>query len=269
MSEMYRFEYRSYYTTPSPRLTRAVQRLILANILVFAAQLVLHVPLGGGVDGRITLTSPAEFLVDRFAFLPVSLLKGAVWTPFTYMFIHGGLLHLFVNTLWLYFFGPDVERILSTRQFYRFYVLCGSVGVFATFVSAALGLGGDRPVIGASGAVMGVVVAFAMINPEREFFLIPLPFPINARGLVILVILMNIVFAFSGSNTSVSTHFGGMIVGYAYMKLAPRWRRWHDRLQQGKGKPEEKLDAVGRAVDNIFEFEKEKRRRRGGGNMSD
>lgn len=169
-------------------------------------------------------------------------------------------MHLFQNMLFLYFFGPEVERVLGTRQFYRFFIFCGALGVFATFIPMALGFGNPL-VLGASGAVLGVLVAFAMINPEREIFLFPLPIPINARALVAIVVAYNLVSALLiGSNLSVATHFGGMLAGYLYMKWAPDVRRmWSQMFKQS---PRTRKGDIGDAIDNIFKFEDEKKQRR-------
>lgn len=257
----YQDPYRSAYDdAPAIRITRAVQRLILLNIIVFVGQLIVDIPLGGILTQPYQLTSPGGRLIDYLAFHPVLFLHGLVWTPVTYIFLHSGLLHLFLNMLWLFFFGPEVERILSTRQFYRFFIFCGAAGVFATYVPALV-RGDASPVIGASGAVMGVVVAFAMTNPERQFFLFPFPIPINARALVLIVIVMNVIAAFSGTNTSVATHFGGMGAGFLYMRYVPRIRAWWVSRSQKRPRRDPK-DVVGEAVDNIFEFDEERKRRK-------
>jgi membrane associated rhomboid family serine protease len=243
------------------RITWAVQRLILINAAVFAVQLLLDIPLGSRLPYARVGGPPGGVIIEWLAFQPIAFLVGGLWKPFTYLFLHGGLLHLFLNMLWLFFFGPDVERALGTRGFIRFYLLCGVVGVFATFVPLALG-GGSVSVVGASGAVMGVLIAFAIVNPEREFFLFPFPIRITARTLVIIVIAMNILTAFEGGSTSVATHFGGMITGYGYMRLVPWFRRWWLRPWRERAKraaPDR--DSVGEAVDNIFRFEDKKRRR--------
>ena len=240
------------------RITYTVQRLILANCAVFGLQLLLDVVFGLRVAHGTFAAPPGGVFTRWLAFWPAGFLGGAFWQPFTYMFLHGGLLHLFLNMLWLFFFGKDVERALGTRAFLRFYLTCGAVGVLATLIPAMLW--GGASVTGASGAVMGVLVAFAVINPEREFFLFPIPMPINARALVLIVIAMNVLLAFQPGNTSVATHFGGMAVGFVYMKAIPfllglqRSHRAKERRENGG------QDEVGDAVDNIFKFEDRKRR---------
>ena len=240
------------------RITYTVQRLILANCAVFGLQLLLDVFFGPRVAHGAFAAPPGGIFARWLAFWPAGFLAGALWQPFTYMFLHGGLLHLFLNMLWLFFFGKDVERALGTRAFLRFYLTCGAVGVLATFIPAMLW--GGASVTGASGAVMGVLVAFAVINPEREFFLFPIPMPINARALVLIVIAMNVLLAFQPGNTSVATHFGGMAVGFLYMKAIPflldLQRRQIAKERRAKGGRED----LGDAVDNIFKFEDKKKR---------
>ncbi len=250
-----------------PRITWAVQRLILANALIFALQLLVapvEALLAAGIAPRgVMAGGSVDFLLG---FQPDRFLVGYVYKPLTYQFLHSGLLHLFMNMLWLFFFGPDVERALGTRQFFRFFVLCGALGVLGTMAPYALNPGNSPTVIGASGAVMGVLVAYAIIEPDRQFVLFPLPVPITARALVLIVVVMNLIPGLMGDGqVSVATHFGGMITGYGYMKLAPQfneWRRDRRKAAAGQtkktaGKPGE--DKVGEAVDNIFNFEDKKR----------
>jgi len=232
-----------------PRITWAVQRLIFLCTAVFALQV---------------LVMPVEFiafgqdLVSRwFSFHPVLFVQGQVWRPFTYIFLHAGLLHLFLNMLWLFIFGPEVERVLGTRGFIRFFMVCGVLSVMATYVPYIM-TGGQPYVAGASGAVMAVLVAFAVIDPDRQFYLFPLPIPVNVRALVIIVLVMNLISAMGPANVSVATHFGGMIVGYLYMKFLPRLNAWlrERRLAAPKKKKKNaKLDKIGEEVDNIFKFQ--------------
>lgn len=244
----------------SYRITQAVQRIILLSSLTFAAQLALDIPFGM-LGPANALFAPGGFPARVLAFQPDALLMGGVWKPFTYMFLHAGLLHLFLNMLWLFFFGPDVERVLGTRQFYRFYIICGALGVMATYVTGVFGRA-NASVVGASGAVMGVLVAFAMISPDRQFFLFPLPVPINARAMVLIILAMNVLSALQGGDTSWETHLGGMLVAFLYMKFLPAflvWRRKQWRRPPGKGASEE--DDIGEAVNNIFRFDNRRRDR--------
>ncbi len=270
MNEYYRYEQRKYGSGGREPITYAVQVLILINVAAFALQLLLDIlphpvavsPWGMGTPGL----PPGGSVTQALAYRSDSFLSGAIWRPLTSMFLHGDLLHLFMNMLWLYFFGPEIERTLGTRQFVRFFLLCGFIGVLAD-LPFYLALSDEESfrvanIVGASGAIMGLLIAYAMLNPEKEFFLFPLPFPINARALVLIVVCINLVQALDArSNVSWTTHFGGMIVGGLYMKLIPKWRKWANerRYQKASDKP---ADKVGDAVDKIFKFEDEKKKRR-------
>jgi len=248
----------------APRITWGVQRIILASLAIFVVQLLVgpfqYLVFSGYEFSR---QFPGGMLNIWFGFQPDLFLQGLVWKPFTYMFLHSGILHLGFNMIWLYFFGPDVERTLGTLPFLRFYVACGALGVLSTF--APFLLSDSTPsVIGASGAVMGVLVAFALLEPNRQFHLLFLPWPITARGLVLLVVILNIITAVpdqGGSNVSVATHFGGMGVGFAYIKLLPRLRAWRRPGAKPAAKgPDSSAGKVGEAVDNIFKFKDPNRR---------
>jgi membrane associated rhomboid family serine protease len=251
------------------RVTWAVQTLIIVNICVFVGQLLIDIPLGSKVFAGAAMPPPGgPFLLKMLGFQIDGLLGLRLWQPFTYMFLHAGLLHLFMNMLWLYFFGPEVERLLGTRLFFRFYIACGALAILGNFVPFIGGFlfghggGSSGTVVGASGATMGVLIAFAMINPERQFFLFPIPVPINARAMVILVIIINVLQALDPSNTtSVWTHFGGMAAGAIMMKFIPRFRGWQNERRQRKASGKGKHDEVGDAVDNIFRFDDRKRNR--------
>lgn len=242
-------------------VTYYVQLLIFANTAVFVVQLLLEIPFGYALmpPGGRTVLEALAYSNDR-------LLRGWIWLPFTYMFLHGGLYHLFLNMLQLYFFGPDVERALGTRQFLRFYLFCGVAGALANLAV----WGSSVPVLGASGAVLGVLVAFAVIDPDREIFLLPLPFPITARGIVIVLVVINLLNALGGgSGIAVATHFGGMIAGFGYMKLRPvllqhTWQRRGRNVRKSKTKSAKPEDAdeskLAQAIDNIFKFQGKDRR---------
>jgi membrane associated rhomboid family serine protease len=228
-------------------ITYGTQRIILFTAGVFALQLIALVPIGGTY-------------IDIFGFTPADLLHGYFWQPFTSVFLHAGLHHLFMNMFMLFMFGPTVERALGTRQFILFYLISGSVGVLANFVPLWFGSITQVTVIGASGACFAVLIAFAVLEPNRKLFIIPFPFPISSKMIVAFFIFINLLTAMSGgSNTSVATHFGGMIVGFLYMKLRP-WvsqRQWRRRGSKSKKEKEVSIDdedKLADVVNNIFDF---------------
>lgn len=253
----------SYFHTESSfqigpdRLTWAVRMMLLANIVVFICQLLLRIP----DEGRAFFLG--EYTQEYLAFSPRRLLQGFVWQPISYMFMHGSLSHLFQNMLGLYFFGSEVERTLGSRQFIRFYLLCGALGVMANFAPMLWQAGQipDVNVVGASGAVMGVLVAFAILQPDRKIVLFPIPIPITARAMIIIFIALNLMSATSpGSNTSVATHFGGMIIAFIYIKVRPKVAAWQIKRIRSKRKPADDAEDLADAIDNIFKFQDKDRR---------
>lgn len=263
------FQYTSY-ERPSMgfggTITWAVQRLILINVVVFAVQLVVEIPLGYNPFVLQAAHPPGGWLVDWLMFDSSRI--WAVWTLGTYMFLHGGLLHLVSNMIGLYFFGPEVERTLGSRQFVSLYLASGALGVLGDFLLSPLY--GAHVIVGASGAVMGVLVAFAVIAPNQQIFLFPIPFPLTIRGLAIIYIFMNLLapLGVAGGNQSWATHLGGMAVGFAFVKAIPVFRRWElerDKRRMAKPKKQRSAkkgeDPVGEAVDNIFKFEERDRRK--------
>ena len=240
------------FSSLAPNITWAVRWIILVNAAVFAGQLVL-----APVE---VVTGGTARVVETFGFTSGSLFHGMLWQPVSYQFLHLGLMHLFMNMLWLFFFGPEVERLLGSRQFIRFYLACGALAVLGTLVPLAA-FGFFPTMCGASGSVMGVMVAFAMIDPKRQFFLFPLPVPISATGMVVLVFVMNVVSGLNGSMPEMVTHLGGMAAGYGLMKAIPhyyRWRRGQAREKLKSTKDGDDPDKVGEAVDNIFKFKDRK-----------
>lgn len=237
-------------------ITHAVQRLILVNAMVFAGQLLLHIPLG--THPMYVTASP---IYQGLAFSPQALLHGFIWTPFTYLFLHSGLMHMLNNMIGLLIFGPTVERVLGTRQFYTFYFVCGVLGVLLGNLPVwALSLDLAPITIGASGATLGVLVGSAILEPNRRIVLFPIPIPITTRGIVMFVVAMDLLRLVEGhSGVAVLTHFGGMAVAYAYMKARPKWTK--HRLQRKEQQLKSKQKTVAKqeknmadAVDNIFDF---------------
>jgi membrane associated rhomboid family serine protease len=144
------------------------------------------------------------------------------WTFFTYMFVHGGLLHLLGNTIGLYFFGTAVEERIGGRNFLFYYLYCG-VGA-AIFALGLSGIFNVDPFIGSSGAVLGVALAFAMFWPDAEILVFPIPIPIRAKTLVIVIAGISAFFGliFMNSPTGKVAHFahlGGMLAGYIFLRI--------------------------------------------------
>lgn len=167
--------------------------------------------------GSIFIGQPFTLFVRNwFAFLPdlwTTVLQP--WRLVTYMFLHAGFLHLLFNMLWLWWLGRSVEETLGPRTFSVIYFGAGIGGALLN-VAMAQFLGVNY-VIGASGAVYGIMVAFAMLYPTMPIMLLLLP-PIQARYLVAGLIAIDVLLVGQGDGIARIVHLGGAGVGYLLMK---------------------------------------------------
>ncbi len=187
-----------YEAPESPRMTRAVQWLLALNIGVYFLQLTLFGP--NAVFSALAL-NPARF-------------PGSWWTIVTYMFVHAWLAHLAFNMFTLWMFGPRLEQVWGTRAFVQFYLWCGLGGAVAHLLFAQ-----HSAVIGASGAISGVMVAYALHWPDDEVYVFGV-IPMKSRWLIAGMIGMNIIFALSpSSGIDWTAHLGGMGFGWLFLKL--------------------------------------------------
>ena len=185
-----------------------IKNLIIANAVVFLAQ---------GLFPWINLygaATPADFWVHGF-----------IWQAFTYMWLHGGLWHIAFNMLALWMFGSQLALTWGEQRFLRYYLVCG-VGAGLVIVTlpylpwlAGWSIPGDSlviPTVGASGAVMGVLLAFSFTWPDRTIMLIFPPIPLKAIWLIPLLFFME--FAGPAAATiSHAGHLGGVVVGWIYL----------------------------------------------------
>jgi rhomboid family protein len=196
-------------STPYPRITPWVGRLIIANAVVLLLLLTVF-------------TSPA--LVSRLAFDPAHAFARP-WTFLTYMFVHGGLLHLLGNMLMLFVFGSAVETRMGSRAFLLYYLYCG---VGAALLALGLsGLTAVPPFAGASGAVLGLGLAYATFWPDAELVPFPFPFPIRAKTFVAILAGLDVFFAIRSNNDGVAhiAHVGGLVAGFLFFRLQSLSRR--------------------------------------------
>ncbi|MFZ3329748.1 MAG: rhomboid family intramembrane serine protease [Candidatus Acidiferrales bacterium] len=157
--------------------------------------------------------------------VPSEVKHGFIWQPFTYIFLHGGILHILFNLLYLAMFGADLEHSWGARKFYAYFLICGvGAGVIEIIVKLLIDPNGRGtstiPTIGASGAIYGVLLAVAVIMPHRQVWVFPLPVTVSMR---VFVIVMGAIEFFStigasGDGVSHVCHLGGMLVGYVYLR---------------------------------------------------
>jgi rhomboid family protein len=224
----------------------AISQLVLINAAVFLLQSLM----------------PGT-LERAFALIPADVVgKGMIWQLVTYMFLHGGFMHVGFNMFGLIIFGSDLERWWGSREFLKYYFITGIGGGIVQVASTYL-LGGNPlgPVIGASGAIFGVLVAYALAFPHRQillYFLIPIP----ARVLVAVYAFFELAAAIQnhpGDFVAHFVHLGGALVGFVYLKqenLTWRAKRWlgSNRVSWGGSRPSRRGDDETQArIDAILE----------------
>lgn len=164
-----------------------------------------------------------RFLNYYFGLVPALVTgKGWLWQPFTYMLIHAGFWHFFFNAFMLWFLGSALEPALGSRKYLVFFIFCGAVsGLFTALVSPH----SVTPVVGASGAIYGLLYAFAALYPDQIVYMYFF-FPMSARQLVFFLGGVSLALSFTAANSGVAnfTHLSGLIAGWLYFR-APEWLR--------------------------------------------
>ncbi len=258
-------------------ITPGVRLLLLANVIAFVAILLLQsILMVAAKESGIWL----EFILGLSR--PGVFQKFMIWQPLTYLFVHGNIWHILWNMFVLWMFGCDVERTWGTRRFLFFYFLTGvGAGLFILLLS-----GPETLTIGASGAVLGVIVAFAMLFPNRPITLLlffVFPVTMKAKHLAIgiaMITFLSLIRRSGGGHISHLGHFGGMVLGYLYVRYSDTTRSRFDNfvgnlggasrgrtLRAGKRQPAdryspEEVDAIldkiaAQGIDSLTEEERE------------
>jgi membrane associated rhomboid family serine protease len=197
----------AYALGPGP-VTPVVKALIIANVAMFVVSSIAPA-------ATATLGLVPEEVLTRFR----------VWQLVTYLFLHGGVFHILFNMLTLWMFGVELERMWGSRYFAKFYFVCG-IGAGVTQILASLLPFGPMAVlyvaqtIGASGAIYGVLLAYALYFPRRQIMFWGL-FPIEVRYFVLIMGGISLLSAADGAGGIAHVaHLGGLVAGYLYLKGA-------------------------------------------------
>ena len=215
-----------------PPFTRAVKTLIIANVAVYLAMML----------SRLTVPGLAAFASEYFYLRPVAVVHGQIWQLVTYSFLHDpqSVMHLLFNMLGLWMFGAQFEMDFGTRKFYEFYFWCvvgaalTTVGVGAFGIIAydhvpfllfyKMGQIWQQATIGASGGIYGLLIAFGILNGDRQVYIFPFPIAIKARYIVAIWLFISFVSAFNGANgVAEFAHLGGAFFGWLYLRFVPRY----------------------------------------------
>jgi membrane associated rhomboid family serine protease len=195
----------SYSFGPGP-LTPAIKMIVAASVIAFLLDSIVSMALAFGLR-------PAD-VVERLQ----------IWRPFTYMFLHGGVFHILFNMLALWMFGVELERMWGSRYFTKFYLVAGGGAALTTLLLSFAPLPFadrlyDSLTIGASGAVYGVLLAYALYFPNRPIYMYFF-FPIPAKYFVMIMGAISLYSSMgaTGGGVAHTTHLGGLLAAYLYLK---------------------------------------------------
>lgn len=223
------------YNTPLA-LGSAVQYLLIANLLIYALQVLVQLQAFGPARSPLGLLNlrGLTWLERAFALTPYDVLhKGYIWQLVSHMFLHGGMWHIAFNMLALWMFGSGVERVWGMRRFFAYYFF---TGIGAGVLTVAIAWFSDPaancalfftaqcvPSIGASGAVYGVLLAFGLLFPNQIIYLYF--FPIRAKYAVVVLGALAFVSGLGGLNQGINhfAHLGGILFGLVYLKGRGWW----------------------------------------------
>jgi membrane associated rhomboid family serine protease len=232
-------------------LTKGVKFLLIANAAVYLLQQFV----GNQLTVALGVT-PAKVLQDL-----------SIHQLVTYMFLHGGFFHILINMFVLWMFGKEIELNWGTKRFFKYYFLTGIAGGIFTVMFQP---NSPYPTIGASAAIYGLLVAYAVMFPNRTIYLYFL-FPIRVKYAVILFIGLEIMAVLSTRPDGIGhwAHLGGAVVGFIYLKMDWRfrniirifspWYHWNrlkyrragHKLEKNRQKAEEIMKRVDRILDKI------------------
>ena len=144
-----------------------------------------------------------------------------IWQLFTYQFLHGGILHLFFNMWVLWMFGNELEGVWGKNEFLKYYLFSGTGAGIIIFMVNYFVLDQLNPTLGASGAILGLLLAYAMYWPERTI-IIWFVIPVKVKYLVLVIGLISILSSIDPRDRSMISHvghLGGMVAGYVYLRF--------------------------------------------------
>ena len=187
--------------------TNAIKILVSVNFGIFVLQ---------------TLSNSESLFFPLFGLVPKMVCSVfMIWQPFTYLFFHGGIWHVLINMFVLWMFGSELERLWGKSYFLKFYFI---TGVGSGLLTMLFSLQSITPIVGASGAVYGVLLAYGLTYPNRQIYLYGI-IPIKSIWFVIGIGMIAFMSSFNNiSQVSHITHLSGMLIGYLMLKRPVEWR---------------------------------------------
>ncbi|MEO8398209.1 MAG: rhomboid family intramembrane serine protease [Ignavibacteriaceae bacterium] len=196
-----------------------IKNLLIINGVVFFLTFIMN-------EIRFADGLPGWYIVNRwFALNPLSGTDPAglpynfqIWQLITYQFLHANFSHILFNMFALWMFGMEIENIWGSKKFLFFYLMCGVVAGLVHILFAPLIGSGYAVTVGASGAIYGVLIAFAMLFPNRLIFLYFL-IPVKAKYLIGFFVILDLLLINSGDNVARLAHIGGALAGVIFILL--------------------------------------------------
>lgn len=174
--------------------------------------------------------------VNTYTFLNII----QIWRYITYQFLHANVQHLVINLLYLYMFGRMVENAWGSKAFIKFYLTAGAIGGVFYSISVLIGILGAGDMVGASGAIFGVLTAAAILYPRAKV-LVMFIFPMTLAWMVVLMIIFSLLFVLRGENLGGElAHLSGVAYAFLYLKYKPLLTQW--RMKQQKGAWQRKVE---------------------------
>jgi len=221
--------------SPFSNLSPVVKNLLIINLLCF----IPFVALSPDQYTNLVVSHFAVFYFDSPFFRP--------WQIITYMFLHGGWAHIMFNMFALFSFGPIVEYSIGSKRFFNLYFICGIGAVFfqmlvqaievhsmtGSFMAANLPISDpaiigklqaiyDGPVLGASGAIFGLLIAFGMLYPNMELMILFIPVPVKAKYIIPVYVVVELFLGigqFAGDDVAHFAHLGGALLGFIMVRI--------------------------------------------------
>ncbi len=200
--------FRRGFSRPTFTIPSGVKLLVIINIVVFILT---------------ELSGQRNILFSSFGLVPNQVWTNfKVWQLFTYLFVHGGFLHIFFNMFVLWMFGKDLEIQWGKNKFLLFYFTCG---IGAGLMTVLFSINSIVPIVGASGAIYGLLVAYGFTYPNRMVYLYGL-FPLKVKYMVLGLGVIAFFASLSANQSNVShiTHLSGMIIGVLYIYFILNWK---------------------------------------------
>lgn len=184
------------------------KKILLANLAVYVAYMI----------------NPSAMSV--FAMYPIGSGLFRFWQPLTYMFMHGGFWHLFFNMYTLVMFGSALERVWGGKKLAKYYFLTGiGAAMFHMLIEGLLHGGASASIVGASGAIYGLLLGYAMLYPESRLTLIFPPITFTAKWMIVIFAVIEILTGLGLSDGIAHfAHLGGMVVGFVVLLI---WKQQH------------------------------------------